>query len=56
MRYPNMVKKQSWERFQASGMLWWANRILHVFGWAIVFEYGKLEGWKKRRYYCSIPC
>jgi len=33
-----MVEKRSWEEFQANGMLWWINRILHLFGWAIVFE------------------
>jgi len=32
-----MIKK-NWEEFQAVGMLWWANRILHIFGWAIVVE------------------
>lgn len=28
----------SWEEFRASGLAWWINRILHTFGWALVFE------------------
>lgn len=30
---------KSWSEFERSGMLWWMNRILHTFGWAIVIEY-----------------
>lgn len=33
-----MVDKRSWKEFRNSGMLWWANMILHTFGWAIVLE------------------
>lgn len=32
------TRRESWESFRAAGMLWMANRILHVFGWAIVVE------------------
>lgn len=28
----------SWEEFRDSGLLWWVNRTLHLFGWAIVVE------------------
>jgi hypothetical protein len=31
-----MVERKTWEEFRAAGLLWWANRILHLFGWAIV--------------------
>lgn len=34
-----MINKKMWEEFQNSGLLWWINRILHTFGWAIVFAY-----------------
>lgn len=34
----NMVTKKSWEEFRASGLLWFVNTTLHVFGWAIVVE------------------
>lgn len=34
----NMVDKRAWSEFQSTGLLWWINRILHTFGWAIVFE------------------
>jgi hypothetical protein len=27
--------KKSWKEFQETGLLWWINRILHTFGWAI---------------------
>jgi hypothetical protein len=35
---PPRVRKKSWEEFRSTGLLWWVNRILHVFGWAIVFN------------------
>lgn len=28
--------KKDWKDFQNTGLLWWINRILHTFGWAIV--------------------
>ena len=31
-----MVFKKSWKEFQDTHLLWWINRILHTFGWAIV--------------------
>lgn len=33
-----MVTRKTWEEFRAAGLLWWMNRVLHVFGWAIVAE------------------
>jgi hypothetical protein len=35
---------ETWENFQSAGMLWFINRILHVFGWAIVLEITKSGG------------
>lgn len=38
--------ERPWEEFQAAGLLWWVNRILHLFGWAIVVvmdDDGKVE-------------
>lgn len=32
------VRACSWEEFRSSGLLWWVNRMLHLFGWAIVIE------------------
>jgi hypothetical protein len=32
------IEKQTWEKFINSGMMWFANRILHVFGWTIAYE------------------
>lgn len=31
-----MIEKKSWSEFRDAKMLWWINRILHTFGWAIV--------------------
>jgi hypothetical protein len=33
-----MLKKCTWKEFQDSKLLWWVNRLLHTFGWAIVLE------------------
>ncbi len=33
-----MIQEASWDEFQKSGLLWWVNRTLHLFGWAIVFQ------------------
>lgn len=30
-----MIEKREWKEFRDSGMLWWVNRILHLFGWAL---------------------
>lgn len=36
-------QEKLWKDFQGSGMLWFVNRILHTFGWAIVFEVDDFE-------------
>lgn len=33
-----MVSKKTWEQFRKTGLLWFVNTILHMFGWAIVYE------------------
>ena len=33
-----MVNKKTWEEFRNTGLLWWVNTILHMFGWAICVE------------------
>ena len=33
-----MVTKKEWSEFRETGLLLFINQILHVFGWAIVFE------------------
>ncbi len=33
-----MIDRKTWEDFYATGLLWWVNRVLHLFGWAIVVE------------------
>ena len=33
-----MVTPKTWDEFRDTKLLWWINRILHTFGWAIVAE------------------
>jgi hypothetical protein len=33
-----MIKRKEWKEFQDSGLLWFINTTLHLFGWAIVFD------------------
>lgn len=33
-----MINKRNWEEFRNTGLLWFVNFILHLFGWAIVYE------------------
>lgn len=33
------MEKRTWEEFAGSGVLWFVNRLLHVFGWSIVLVY-----------------
>ena len=32
------TEERSWEEFRNSGLLWFINRFLHLFGWAIAVE------------------
>ena len=33
-----MVNKKEWEEFRSTGLVLIINQILHIFGWALVFE------------------
>lgn len=33
-----MIEKKSWEEFRTTGLLWFINTILHLFGYAICCE------------------
>lgn len=33
-----MIQKKSWSEFRETGLLWFANTILCLFGWSIVLE------------------
>jgi len=33
-----MVTKKDWSEFQRTGLVLMVNQILHIFGWALVFE------------------
>ena len=35
--------KRTWEEFRATGLLWFINTILHMFGWAIVVNIEREE-------------
>ena len=32
------IEKRTWKEFVDSGLLWWVNRTLHLFGWALAYE------------------
>ena len=32
------IEKKTWEEFRETGLLWFINTTLHVFGWAIVVD------------------
>jgi len=34
-----MVERKAWKEFRDAKLLWFVNRILHLFGWAIVFDF-----------------
>jgi len=34
----DMIEKKTWQEFRDSKLLWWVNRTLHLFGWAIVYD------------------
>lgn len=38
-RNKKMVTRKTWEEFRDTGLLIIINQILHIFGWAIVFEF-----------------
>ena len=38
-----MVTKKEWSEFRSTGLVLIVNQILHIFGWALVFEIEKDE-------------
>ncbi len=38
-----MLIKKDWNAFREIGLLWFINRTLHLFGWAIVIDYEDME-------------
>jgi len=50
---------ESWREFQDTGLLWFINTILHVFGWAIVvgvnIDDGSSCAFPARVPYCGFP-
>ena len=39
-----MIDRRTWDEFRELKLLWWTNRILHAFGWAIVLEVNEADG------------
>ena len=37
-----MITKKNWIEFQRSGLLWWINSMLHLFGWAICYDFNEI--------------
>lgn len=50
-----MVREATWDDFRAAGLLWWVNRGIHLFGWAIVCETGE-DGKVGRVYPARVDC
>ena len=40
-KYNENVSPDNWDNFRKSGLLWYINQILHLFGWAIIVEIGE---------------
>jgi len=38
-----MVTRKNWEEFRSTGLVLFVNQILHVFGWALVFDYSDYD-------------
>ena len=38
-----MLEKRSWHEFRKTGLLWFTNSILHLFGYAITIDYDDVE-------------
>ena len=45
-----MITKKNWQEFRETGLLLFINQILHVFGWAIVFDFDDETGDLKEVY------
>lgn len=37
------IEKKTWSEFRETGLVWFINSILHLFGWAIVLRIDKDE-------------
>jgi hypothetical protein len=33
-----LIEKRSWDDFRDTGLLWFINTTLHLFGWALVYD------------------
>ena len=43
VRSDNIVDRKTWKEFRETGLLWFINMILHMFGWSIVVSLDKDE-------------
>jgi hypothetical protein len=43
MKDKKMVTKKTWQEFRETGLLLFINQMLHLFGWAVVFEYESFD-------------
>lgn len=42
------IEEKSWEEFRETGLLWFINSILHLFGWIICFDVETGKGFPAR--------
>jgi hypothetical protein len=45
------VKKRTWREFRSTGLLWFINRQLHLFGWVIAVDEANDEVYPARAEY-----
>lgn len=52
-----MIKRKSWEKFRESGLLWFVNRSLHLFGWGklSIGPHGEEEFMSNARLIAAAP-
>lgn len=49
-----MIEIKSWEEFRGTGLLWFINMILQMFGWSIVVEV-EVDSEQKRKVLDAYP-
>lgn len=43
MENTKSITEKSWDEFRATGLFWWINSLLHIFGWCLVVEVSDSE-------------
>lgn len=49
------MERKKWNEFRQTGLLWFINSILHLFGWAIVLSYKDENDDEPTAYPARVP-